>query len=76
MFLSIKSITTDEEDQMVITQNSTVVFPAPDQSVVPAPEFRLDTQAQDIVQMWAVFLRESWRHLGNSGVSKSDICAG
>lgn len=51
MFLSIKSITTDEEDQMVITQNSTVVFPAPDQSVVPAPEFRLDTQAQDIVQM-------------------------
>lgn len=75
MFLSIKLIATDEQDQMVITQNSTVVLPAPHQSVVPAPESRLDTQAQEIVQMWGVFLRGSWRHIGNSGASKSDICA-
>lgn len=50
-FLSIKLITIDEQDQMAITQNSTVVLAAPDQSVVPASESRLDTQEQEIVQM-------------------------
>lgn len=64
-FLSIKLINIDEQDQMAITQNSTVVLPAPDQSVVPASESRLDTQEQEIVQMWVVFQRESWRHMGN-----------
>lgn len=50
-FLSIKLITIDEQDQMAITQNSTVVLAAPDQSVVPASESRLDTQEQEIVQL-------------------------
>lgn len=74
----MRLIVTNPQDQMVITQNSAVKWPALNQSVVPAAESRVDTRAQKTLQVWGVFLRGSWGGGGSreQRASKSDICAG
>lgn len=70
----MKLIVTNHQDQMVITQNSAVKLPAPNQSVVPAAESRLDTRAQETTNVRRVS-KGAWEGSRELWASEADICA-